>query len=437
MSAEKKHNFGIIEDAVDWLASLSVTVYSLIALGVGTLIGTVFPQVGITIPAQVLTQKLEYPVWRILHLLGFTDVFHSFWFLFLVALLMLNLIACTWRYIKRVRRLLASGGEVLDESTERGAHSIVRIKTAAVDQKGITASLGSLGRVRSTAQGDQTHLFVDSRPWARYGIVVVHLSVLLILAGAMVKLMAAVEGHIMLPEGGSLSLFRSDDNDLLRLPFDIECRRFQVDFYEGSQRPKEFVSDLVVWKDGVEQMAKTIQVNDPLGIGGFRFFQATYGKERFPIIDITVGGAQRELPVVFGQIQSIPGTRDGFILNHSRNNEGTTELHIQVQSGGESFDGWLRQGGETVQLGEFGFAFRGVKEGYYTGLLVSADPSISFLWAGFSLFFIGLFWVMYFSHRRIWVRIGPRETVVAASSSRNREALARWLEAESATWKKG
>jgi len=257
--------------------------------------------------------------------------------------------------------------------------------------------------------------------------VVVHLSVLIVLVSALVQIFFGVEGQIMLPEGGSLNLFLTSDDDLLRLPFDISCDKFEVEFYEGTRQPKEFISELTIWQGGQKQVGKTIQVNDPLTFRGFRFFQSSYSEETFPLIHVRGEGIDRELPVVLKQIQSIPGTRDGFILSGAREVDGGVELHVQVQAGGERHEGWLREKAAAQTLGPYALTFTGTKRGFYTGLLVSADPSVGFLWVGFTIFFIGLCWAMYTSHRRVWVRIEEKEIVFAATTSRNREALTRWL----------
>jgi len=57
----------------------------------------------------------------------------------------------------------------------------------------------------------------------------------------------------------------------------VRCDRFEISFYKGGGRPKEFVSELTVIENGQEVMQKTIEVNDPLFYKGLTFYQSSYG----------------------------------------------------------------------------------------------------------------------------------------------------------------
>lgn len=424
----------VLREVVDWLASLRVTVYTMIVLGGATLVGTVFPQLDVTLTREVLAQKMDEPLWRALHLLGFTDVFRSVWFLFLVALLMANLIACTVRYLQRLSRTLATTSRTLDDPTRAQAQVVTELP--AVDETELALRLTKIGRVYKTERDGRRYYFAQNSPLNRYGIVFVHLSILLILAGAVVRLTSAVEGQMNIPEGGSLNFFTSPDGDLLRLPFDVDCNAFAVEFYPDGRRPKEFTSDLTVHHDGSQVAAKTIQVNDPLKVDGFRFFQASYGRDHFVVLQVAGPGVERELPVIYRQVHSVPGTRDGLIVDGERRSENGSEVHVALRSGGEEHEAWLAQGGQAQTVGAYTVSYLGAREGYYTGLLVAADPGQTLLWTGFALFFVGLFWSMFSSHRRVWACVTSDGATLAGTATRRREQLAAWIDATAAAVKK-
>jgi cytochrome c biogenesis protein len=438
MAAKAKNQASTGEGFLDWLASLRLTVYTMIGLGVATLLGTVIPQVDVTLPRQVLLDKLQEPAWRVMHLLGLTDVFRSVWFIFLVALLMLNLIACSIRAVQRNRRLLASTGEVLDDDVEKHASLVQRLTVKQTDIGAAEAHLRrTVGEVKRHEEDGVVHLFAQNPPLIRYGNIVVHLSLLFVLAGALVRLLMAVEGHIALPEGGSLNVFQTREGELLRLPFDVRCEKFAIEFYPNSRRPKDYRSDLTIWRDGRRVQEKTIQVNDPLKQGPYRFFQASYGEDRFPVLRIMGAGLETELPVVAQQIHSIPGRRDGLMVDQMRRGEAGTEVHLKVVVEGEASEAWLPENGAPQAFGPYQIAYRGFRQGFYTGLLVNADPGVHFLWTGFGLFFVGLFWTLFLSHRRVWVRFEPGAVTVAGSASRSRERLQAWVDDFAARLTKG
>jgi cytochrome c biogenesis protein len=293
----------------------------------------------------------------------------------------------------------------------------------------------AIGPVQRTEKNGAVHLFAQNSPLFRYGVVIVHCSLLFVLAGALVRALVGVEGQIALPEGGSVNVFAAKNDELMRLPFDVRCEKFAMEMYPGTQRPKEYRSTLSVWQDGKKIDEQTIRVNHPLSVGAFHFYQASYGEDEFPVLRLTGPGLTTELPVVAQQVQSIPGRRDGFIVDQARREAETLEVHVLLTAGGDQYDAWLREKGPAQNLGPYAVSFVGVRQGYYTGVMVTADPGVRLLYIGFGVFFVGLFLAFYTSHKRVWARIAGGEATLAVSASRNREAAKAWLDETAAAAK--
>jgi cytochrome c biogenesis protein len=436
MGEEARKDGGASRELVGWLGSLRLTVYLLILLGLAVLAGTVIPQVDVTLPREVLFEKMNDPVWRVMHLLGLTDVFRSVWFIFLLVTLMANLTVCSLRFVQRTRRMLAGTSEVLDEAAEQAAGMVRRVDGAKADVAALQAKLRRIGEVKRSERDGAVYLFAQTPPLLRYNPVVVHLSLLFVIAGALLRVFLGIEGQIALPEGASLNVFVSKSDQLMRLPYDIRCDKFAVEFYDGGRRPKDYRSTLTVWQDGRKIDEKTIKVNNPLTAGAFRFFQASYGQGTFPVLHLTGGGLDTQMPVLLDQIHSIPNRRDALIADETRAGENGDEVHLRLTAGGERFEAWLARG-VAQTIGPYSVTYVGPKQGFYTGLLVTADPGAPLLWAGFAIFFIGLFLTLFAAHKRAWARIEGSRVVLAASASRNREAMERWLDETAAGVKKG
>jgi len=78
-----------------------------------------------------------------------------------------------------------------------------------------------------------------------FGVYIVHLSILLLIAGAIIGSVFGVEGYVNIKEGEEVSAIHLRDNhQALSLPFSVRCDRFIVEFYENGA-PKTFQSDLV------------------------------------------------------------------------------------------------------------------------------------------------------------------------------------------------
>jgi cytochrome c biogenesis protein len=415
---------------VDFLASLKVTVYTMIALGLAVLIGTIAPQEGVSVDPQVLAEKMGQPVWRALHALGFFNVFHSTWFFLLVALLVVNLVLCTLRNLQRTQRQLADAGVELDDKIANRMPLAKKLSLGdSIDEvtRLVAERFRKVGKVERVEKESAIFLFAQNSPLARYGNTIIHLSILFILAGAMVRLLFGIEGQLMLPEGGQQNVFDPGNGDLQRLPFEVRCDKFEAEFYAGGKRPKEYRSALVILAGGKEIARKTIKVNDPLSAGGFRFFQATYGSDSFPILHLHGRGVDVTQPFLFKQVQSIPGQRDGLLFDDAREEAGKVATHLRVNAGEQTYEDWLTEGGEAKNFGPYQIALVGHKTGQYTGILVTADPGVRLVWFGAALFFIGLFWALFTSHRRVWARVTKDEILLAASASKAREQMAEWF----------
>jgi len=60
------------------------------------------------------------------------------------------------------------------------------------------------------------------------------------------------------------------------MPFDLTLNKFTAEFYDGTSRPKKFVSQVTRTENNLKADA-TIQMNEPLRYEGLTFFQASYG----------------------------------------------------------------------------------------------------------------------------------------------------------------
>ena len=106
---------------------------------------------------------------------------------------------------------------------------------------------------------------------------VVHASLLIIFAGAIIDGTHGYKGYISLRPGTG-----TNDVEPLTAPgahhhldFTLRCDAAGMDPYpDGS--PRQYWSQLAVLENGREVARKKIYVNDPLTYKGVRFFQATY-----------------------------------------------------------------------------------------------------------------------------------------------------------------
>lgn len=101
-----------------------------------------------------------------------------------------------------------------------------------------------------------------------------HLSLVLILAGAMITHLFGVNGVLHLREGDAATSFELDEGGSAGLPFSISLDKFEIQYYPGSQAPMGYSSDVTI--DGRRQ---TISMNNIAKIKGYRLYQADYDED--------------------------------------------------------------------------------------------------------------------------------------------------------------
>ncbi len=106
---------------------------------------------------------------------------------------------------------------------------------------------------------------------------ITHLSILVILAGAIIGIYFGYNAFLNLPEGQISSVAYQDKGVEIPLGFDLRCDNFDVEYYQGADMPKAYRSWLTVMKNGKEVMKKSIVVNDPLTYEGVTFYQSSCG----------------------------------------------------------------------------------------------------------------------------------------------------------------
>lgn len=112
----------------------------------------------------------------------------------------------------------------------------------------------------------------------RWGFLLTHIALLVILAGALVSHVVGEEGILHLREGErSDQLLIETDRGSSRhtLPFEVELVRFTLTRYPGSASPSAYESELLVHVDG-QTLPARVYMNNVLDVKGYRFFQASY-----------------------------------------------------------------------------------------------------------------------------------------------------------------
>lgn len=110
-----------------------------------------------------------------------------------------------------------------------------------------------------------------------------HLSFLLILAGALITHLFGEQGRLHLRQGEEpTSEFSLADGRNARLPFAVSLKEFRLKHYEGTFAPMDYISTLTV--EDEEQHQATVSMNNIHSYRGYRFYQSGYDRDKQGVV---------------------------------------------------------------------------------------------------------------------------------------------------------
>ncbi len=115
----------------------------------------------------------------------------------------------------------------------------------------------------------------------RYGLWLLHASIIVILGGALVTHVTSREGYMHLREGQTASYMQQRDGKEVKnvdLPFALELKDFILKRYPGSSSPSSYESELILHEGGQggQKREVLIRMNHTLDVQGYRVFQLSY-----------------------------------------------------------------------------------------------------------------------------------------------------------------
>ena len=441
MSQEKEKGF--LSALWDSLSSVRLTIPLLILLAVASIFGTLIPQNGT--PEEYL-RIYKVSTYKILRILGFLDMYHAGWFILLLAVLSLNLVVCSLRRWPSVRRFLGQAEIKPEEGQWKTVPPGRRFSSPGEAQDSIARVRQQLSRVFAqprVLEGEGIrYLFAEKGKFSRLGFYFIHLSILVILLGALIGSFYGFRGYMNIVEGESADhvFLRSGQPDK-PLGFKVRLDQFRVSFYPTGA-PQEFKSKVTIMEGDREVLTEPILVNHPLTYKGISFYQSSYGVSS--VERAVLEGVERtsrrgfSLSVQPGMKVEIPGTRYALLLNRflpDLQGRGPAFQAILFEDGRPTENLVILQGSSDFapqRPGRFQFRIRELQPRYYSGLQVTRDPGVWVVWLGCLLMMAGCYMAFFLSHRRVWVRLtekkGDTLVEVAGSSHRNRYEFEKELE---------
>ena len=277
---------GSVDSALDrlWhlLTSMKLALLLILGFAALTLVGTLLMQMpaGVAEDPQARASWLaearpRYGGWTdVMDRLQLFTVFTSVWLRAIGALLAASLVACTVQRIpgtwQTMRRPHITVGPSFFEHAPQ--HEAMTFHRAPVEVVAAVQGVFSHHHYRTLVEDDGTvHLYFDRNRWAPWAGLVAHISIVVILAGAMVGSMFGFrDTQFMLAEGATSAIPSKDGAT-------ITLNSFQDTYSPTNGAPLDYVSDVTVKRDGqvVAQQnlgSFTPNTSDSLYIGKMAYY---------------------------------------------------------------------------------------------------------------------------------------------------------------------
>jgi len=420
-----------------FFASVQLALFLLFLLAATSIIGTILPQ---NSSAQFYADQFGPQMAKFIELLHLSDMYNSWWFLLLLLIFALNLIVCSLDRIPQAIRMVKK--DPLDISVNRlKKMSLSKSVTCAGDaekvQNDLLQAFAAEGWKFNQKEVDGGTLFgAQKGAWTRFGVYVVHVSILLILAGAVIgssmvakKILRnpsfAFKGSIMIPETRQSEVIYSfKDGQPINLGFEVRCNYFNIEYYANGM-PKTYLSTVSILENGTEILTTDVEVNKPLTYKGVTFYQSSYQPYQDYVVNLEKIGSDKKLTAVIPPAQQKKWEDGGVsygILNQEAHNNVTSRVKIWfTDNQGEPSTFWVNMGQEALVERPSGTYRFQAKQLYATGLQVTKDPGVLIVYFGCILMLVGLYVAFFTSHRKLYLFVAQekdhRATILLAGTA--------------------
>ena len=355
----------------------------------------------------------NYPgLYRLIYYTHFYDVFRSWYFVLLMALLCLSMLLCTGRMFLRARQ---GGREALEKAAA--------LPNASALEPGQLEELRSyLSAIRCREEKIGGSFVFHKNRVGTWGLFLLHLSILLVIGFGVFALYLPKVTDLDCRPGESVRL--EDGTEIAVESFSLTDESGKTDYASVIQ---------ITLPDGRRSAPQEIKVNYPMSFGGVKVFQWTYG----------VGASILTRSRITGEEQSFDLEQPGFLtadgstgvqylgLYQAEPEEGESYVFYKVRliSKGTVMPEMEVLPRQSIQLGDWDYSFR---DPYYPGLRIKQMPfpyANSLLEAAFVLLLAGLFLCFYL--QPVLVKADENGyTVAGPRPEKLRLALRRLLEKE-------
>ncbi|WP_431029625.1 cytochrome c biogenesis protein ResB [Lysinibacillus sp. LZ02] len=474
----KTYNKSIIDKIWNFFSSVKVGIALIITNLIAASIGTILPQEFYINAATEEAKKIYYTdlygtFGTIYYNLGLSDVYSSWWFQILVAMLGVSII------IASIDRGVPLHKSLKNQRVKRHANFMKRQRVIA-EGKPTVAQANTLELAEQKLKGlrynvrrEGNALMAEKNRLSRYGPYINHLGLIIFLVGVMLRLVPGfhVDESIWVAEGELRAVPGMDGYFIYNEDFILETHEGQAQGEQLKQGvnvvAKNFQTDAILYKqaegslpgqiDNLEEVKSyEIRVNHPLKHEGYAFYQMDYSlnelhKMRFAltnkateeslgdiVIDLTNPDTVYEIDAntkveILSYVPDFDGFKDGEpqTASPSPNNPAFIfRMYTPETPEGETSFVAIKNTLEPLGENAYKMSFQNIETRDKTGLTIRKDSTIPILFVGGFIFMLGVVIGSYWAHRRVWIEELEDGTIrLAAHTNKNWFGIKKELDA--------
>lgn len=472
------YNKSFIDKTWSFFSSVKVGVWLIVITLIASGIGTIYPQEQY-IPAEAVSRdpavfyESQYGMLgKIYYQLGFHNLYSSWWYMLLVALIGVSLVICSLdRFVPLYKALKK-------QKPKRHVTFIKRQRfyseTEDISNQDIEKVKGNLKKQRYRVSEQNGHILAEKGRFSRWGPYVNHIGLIIILLAALLRTTSFfyLDEYVWIREGeqklvpGTDGEYYIENKQFILETYDENDARFKEALKKkGEPIASNYQTDVVLYKKKENSIAgvdpelekvkeEEIRLNHPLKFSGYTLYQSGYQLNEFHsmtfdlrtndsneksfgsfTINLTNPQSEYELDdgyrvkmeeyypdydLVDGKPKSVTNfpRNPAFVFLVYPPNEDKAE--ISFVGIGKNIDA---TGTNQYKLKIQDFDMRNA-----SGLTVRRDYTLPIFALGAIIFMIGVIQGMYWQHRRIWLHPVQNNLLLAAHTNKNWYGLRKDIE---------
>ncbi|MGJ9456856.1 cytochrome c biogenesis protein ResB [Oceanobacillus sp. CF4.6] len=464
------YNKSIVDRIWSFFSSVKVGVWLIVIALVASMIGTIFPQ-QIYIPEDAVSRdpaifyEDRYGILGLIYYqLGFHNLYSSWWYILLIALIGISLVICSLdRFVPLYKALKRQKAQRHETFLNRQR---LYSETENVSKQDIETVQDNLKKARYKVRNENGHILAEKGRFSRWGPYVNHIGLIIILIAAILRStpLMYTDEYVWVREGeqivipGTNSKYYIENKDFIMETHDEDDERFTQAIQQEGVVPSNFQTDVIIYQAGDTAVAgaetelqpileDSIQMNKPAKFDRYTLYQSGYQVNEFHnmtfkihetedtdetslgsfTIDLTNPESVYELdngfrvmidqyyPDYFMDDNGIPASE----TNYPRNPAFVLMVYPPDSDNPEvSFLG-IGKNIDATGENEFKLAIEDFEMRDVSGLTLRVDNTLWFFSIGAAIFMIGVIQGMYWQHRRIWIHPKGNGLLIAAHANKN------------------